>query len=156
MDAQRALLDSLMGAHRDSDEKLKQSWKDGIVCRDFLVAFCPYKLFEGTRIGFGPCRAIHEEHFRRSFEIEANEEIRSKYEGRLLGFLREIISKLDEKIKADKERFKIEEGAEEDPNATVTELMPRKETPALMFSDAQIAKLEEIEEMIESKKEKME
>jgi len=156
MDAQRALLDSLMGAHRDSDEKLKKSWKDSFVCKDFLAAFCPYKLFEGTRIGLGACSGIHEEHFRRSYEIEATDKVRSKYERRLVGFLREIISTLDAKITADKEKFQIEEGGEEDPDATVTELMPRKEPPALMFSDAQKAKLEEIEEIIEEKKKKME
>jgi len=156
MDAQRALLDSLMGAHRDSDEKLKQSWKDASVCRDFLVAFCPYKLFEGTRISIGPCHNIHEEHFRRTYEIEATEKIRSKYERRLLGFLRELVSELDEKIAKDKEKYQIEEGGDENPDSTVTALVPRKEPPALMFSEAQKIKLEEIEEMIEAKKEKME
>jgi len=156
MDAQRALLDSLMGAQRDSDEKLKQSWRDTIVCRDFLVAFCPYKLFEGSRLGLGACRSIHEEHFRHSYEIEATDQVRSKYERRLLALLRELISTLDAKINADKERFQIVKSAEEDPNATVTELVPWKEPPALMFSDAQKAKLEKIEEIIEEKKKDME
>jgi len=156
MEAQRALLDSLMGTHRDSDEKLEQSWKDDLVCRDFLVAFCPYKLFEGTRIFFGGCRCIHEEHFRRSYEMEATRKIRSRNEERLLDFLREIISELDEKISKDKERYQTLENGEDNLDGTVTELMPAKEPEELMFSDAQKFKLEEIDNIIEVKKEKME
>jgi len=66
MDAQRALLNSLMGLHRDEvpdeDNAIDRiSWKDSDVCKHFLVGFCPYLQFDDTRADIGVCHRKHEE-----------------------------------------------------------------------------------------------
>ncbi|TXG70694.1 hypothetical protein EZV62_005629 [Acer yangbiense] len=83
MDAQRALLDELMGAARNlTDEERKGykeiTWDDKEVCAFYMVRFCPHDLFVNTRSdlgalvkGFtdyglllifasGPCSRIHD------------------------------------------------------------------------------------------------
>ncbi|KAG4979246.1 hypothetical protein JHK85_033204 [Glycine max] len=54
MDAQRALLDELMGAARNLTEEERKgykevSWDDKEVCGFYMVRFCPHDLFVNTR-----------------------------------------------------------------------------------------------------------
>ncbi|GJN07534.1 hypothetical protein PR202_ga25373 [Eleusine coracana subsp. coracana] len=54
MDAQRALLDELMGTARDLTEEEKKEhkevkWDDPDVCGPFMVRFCPHDLFINTK-----------------------------------------------------------------------------------------------------------
>ncbi|KAK9732817.1 hypothetical protein RND81_04G024300 [Saponaria officinalis] len=58
MDAQRALLDELIGAARNlTDEEKKWyrelKWDDKEVCACFMVRFCPHDLFVNTRSDLG-------------------------------------------------------------------------------------------------------
>merc|ERR1719329_360835 len=43
MNKQKALLDSLMGTHRDkrASEKTGEEFRDKSICKNFLVGFCP-------------------------------------------------------------------------------------------------------------------
>ena len=64
MDAQRALLDSLMGKNRNlgADEKpqKKLRFDDKEVCQWYNLAFCPHDLFVNTRRDLGPCPNEHD------------------------------------------------------------------------------------------------
>merc|ERR550539_1064218 len=112
MDAQRALLDSLMGHNRNQDfdsEKRSPNWKGSEVCKHFLVGFCPYGLFEGTRAELGPCGRLHEEVLRSAYNSEASDYTKAKYERRFLGFLRDLIQSLDRKIAREQGRLDQED-----------------------------------------------
>ncbi|KAL6007843.1 hypothetical protein ACLOJK_033346 [Asimina triloba] len=66
MDAQRALLDELMGAARNLTEEEKKGyrevrWDDDDVCRFYMVRFCPHDLFVNTRSDLGPCPRFHDQ-----------------------------------------------------------------------------------------------
>ncbi|KAK1303584.1 hypothetical protein QJS10_CPB11g00365 [Acorus calamus] len=73
MDAQRALLDELMGAARNLTEEEKKGyreirWDDKEVCGPFMIRFCPHDLFVNTRSDLGPCPKIHDLKLKESFE----------------------------------------------------------------------------------------
>ncbi|MCI09571.1 luc7-like protein 3-like [Trifolium medium] len=58
MDAQRALLDELMGSARNLTEEERRgykevSWDDKEVCGFYMVRFCPHDLFVNTRSDLG-------------------------------------------------------------------------------------------------------
>ncbi|KAK7832360.1 luc7-like protein 3 [Quercus suber] len=66
MDAQRALLDELMGAARNLTEEERKgykeiTWDDKEVCAFYMVRFCPHDLFVNTRSDLGPCPRIHDQ-----------------------------------------------------------------------------------------------
>ena len=49
MDAQRALLDALMGRNRDGDNSVPDPhYSDPESCRYFLTGLCPHTLFQNT------------------------------------------------------------------------------------------------------------
>jgi len=147
MDAQRALLDSLMGAQRnhDMDELERKSWKDSDVCKHFLVSFCPYDLFLGTKNDLGLCKKLHEEHLRQTYRSEAKSRTRAKYERRFLDFLDDLTSSLDQKIRRAEERLseKLDE-----PEEILT--------PDDVLTEQQKVRLKEIENEIGRKNIKME
>jgi len=56
--AAAALLDQLMGKHRnlDADDRPVQKWSDADVCKHYFIAgFCPHELFTNTKSDMGPC-----------------------------------------------------------------------------------------------------
>ncbi|KAF6140406.1 hypothetical protein GIB67_013175 [Kingdonia uniflora] len=66
MDAQRALLDELMGAARNLTDEEKKGfrevcWDDRDVCGSYMVRFCPHDLFVNTKSDLGPCPRIHDQ-----------------------------------------------------------------------------------------------
>jgi len=160
MDAQRALLDSLMGLHRNQgpDEENPQeriSWKDSEVCKHFLVAFCPYLQFDDTRADIGPCHRKHEEYFRMTYNREAKERTKAKYERRLLKLLRDMIVQLDSKIARDKERLGVEEQEKKaEAEAPIAPVLPQRAEK--VFSSAQKERLDSIDEEIREKQLSME
>jgi len=147
MDAQRALLDSLMGAQRnhDMDERERKSWKDSDVCKHFLVGFCPYELFLGTKSDIGVCGKLHEEHLRQTYVAKARSRNKMKYERRFLDFLSDLISSLDNKIRRANERLSEKDGESD-------EVL----TPADVLTSQQKERLQEIDEEINRKNKKME
>ncbi|KAK8703054.1 hypothetical protein V6N13_021384 [Hibiscus sabdariffa] len=66
MDAQRALLDELMGTARNLTEEEKKGyreirWDDKEVCAFYMVRFCPHDLFVNTRSDLGSCPRVHDQ-----------------------------------------------------------------------------------------------
>mmetsp|Transcript_115571 Transcript_115571/g.359945 ORF Transcript_115571/g.359945 Transcript_115571/m.359945 type:complete len:215 (+) Transcript_115571:193-837(+) len=100
MNAQRALLDSLFGKDRDlasADPSKRQSFKDGDVCKYFLVGDCPHEMFvnqEGkTAVNspIGSCRKQHSEAMRERLKSDPDY---SKYKRRYLGDLQATLQRL--------------------------------------------------------------
>jgi len=139
MDAQRALLDSLMGAQRnnDMDERERKSWKDSDVCKHFLVGFCPYELFLGSKSDIGVCGKLHEEHLRQTYVAKARSRNKIKYERRFLDFLSDLIRTLDNKIRRSNERLN-EKDEESDEVLTTDDVLSREQKERLKVIDDEI------------------
>lgn len=70
LDAQRELLDSLMGINRNNDRKGEQvlDFRDDRVCKFYLIGLCPHDIFVNTKMDEGPCEKIHSEALKADFE----------------------------------------------------------------------------------------
>ncbi|CAA6663297.1 unnamed protein product [Spirodela intermedia] len=111
MDAQRALLDELMGSARNLTEEEKKgfkevSWDDKEVCGPFMVRFCPHDLFVNTKSDLGPCPKIHDQKLKESFEKSPrHDEYVLKFEAELSQFCERLVMDLDRKVKRGRERL---------------------------------------------------
>ncbi|KAJ4954472.1 hypothetical protein NE237_011255 [Protea cynaroides] len=111
MDAQRALLDELMGAARNLTEDEKKSyreicWDDKEVCRFYMVRFCPHDLFVNTRSDLGPCPRIHDQKLKESFEKSPrHDSYVPKFEAELAQFCEKLVLDLDRKVRRGRERL---------------------------------------------------
>ncbi|XP_010933679.1 uncharacterized protein [Elaeis guineensis] len=111
MDAQRALLDELMGAARNLTEEEKKGykeirWDDREVCGSFMVRFCPYDLFVNTKSDLGPCPKIHDLKLKESFEKSPrHDSYVPKFEAELAQLCEKLVMDLDRKVKRGRERL---------------------------------------------------
>ncbi|KAK3221011.1 hypothetical protein Dsin_014981 [Dipteronia sinensis] len=114
MDAQRALLDELMGAARNlTDEERKGykeiTWDDKEVCAFYMVRFCPHDLFVNTRSDLGPCRRIHDQKLKESFEKSPRHDAYvPKFEAELSQFCEKLVMDLDRRVRRGRERLSQE------------------------------------------------
>ena len=69
-DAMRAMLDSLMGKHRNEaldakkltvEEYRRSRLADTDICKDYLCGYCPNELFINTKVTLGRCDLVHDE-----------------------------------------------------------------------------------------------
>eukprot|EP00124_Ichthyophonus_hoferi_P004759 Ihof_evm1s569 gene=Ihof_evmTU1s569 len=99
MDAQRLLLDELMGKGRNTTtgEVVKLHWSDPQVCKYFLCGFCPHDLFTNTKNDLGPCNNEHDEKLRTEYSNSRRVGTYG-YEEDLIRYLGSIIRPLDRKI----------------------------------------------------------
>lgn len=145
LDSQRALLDSLMGAHRnhDGEEPIdKKHWRDDDVCKFYLCGFCPHDLFVNTKSDLGPCdKKVHSDQLRRDFEGQKSSR-KEKYERRFLTFLQDIVYVLERKIQRGRQRISLEKIVDSDKEENL--------------SSAQQERVEEIDTLMEDYTEKME
>eukprot|EP00262_Sarcandra_glabra_P002938 TRINITY_DN13357_c0_g3_i2.p1 TRINITY_DN13357_c0_g3~~TRINITY_DN13357_c0_g3_i2.p1 ORF type:complete len:367 (+),score=95.79 TRINITY_DN13357_c0_g3_i2:366-1466(+) len=111
MDAQRALLDELMGAARNLTEEEKKDfreicWDDKEVCGFYMVRFCPHDLFVNTRSDLGSCPRIHDLKLKESFEKSPRHDAYvAKFEAELAQFCEKLVMDLDRKVKRGRERL---------------------------------------------------
>ncbi|KAG8381525.1 hypothetical protein BUALT_Bualt06G0130800 [Buddleja alternifolia] len=114
MDAQRALLDELMGSARNlTDEERKGyreiKWDDKEVCGCYMVRFCPHDLFVNTRSDLGVCPKIHDPKLKESFENSPRHEAYiPKFEAELAHFCERLVSDLDRRVRRGRERLEQE------------------------------------------------
>ncbi|XP_057456891.1 uncharacterized protein LOC130747858 [Lotus japonicus] len=114
MDAQRALLDELMGSARNLTEEERKgfkevSWDDKEVCGFYMVRFCPHDLFVNTRSDLGPCPRIHDQKLKESFEKSPRHDaFVPKFEAELAQFCEKLVMDLDRKVRRGRERLSQE------------------------------------------------
>ncbi|KNA17815.1 hypothetical protein SOVF_076350 [Spinacia oleracea] len=111
MDAQRALLDELMGAARNLTEEERKGykeikWDDKEVCAPFMIRFCPHDLFVNTRSDLGPCPRIHDQKLKESFENSPrHDSYVPRFEAELVQFCEKLVADLDRKVRRGRERL---------------------------------------------------
>lgn len=98
MDDARALLDQLMGKHRDLDDKGKKAHTDEFlqdkVCKFYLAGFCPADALAGTRKARGTrfCPGLHDPCYKTELAQHKDvAKLRRKYEERLVPKLEELV-----------------------------------------------------------------
>jgi len=115
MDANRALLDELMGADRNmlSEEKKRnrRNFFDENVCKYFLCGFCPHDLFTNTKSDLGPCPKSHDEVLKREWE-NCPTKSRYPYESDFIRFLERQVNELDRRIEQHHKRLEVQDAAE--------------------------------------------
>jgi len=114
MDAQRELLNQLMGKDRDlpSDQQRRRRFSDRDVCKHYLCGLCPYELFSNTKSDLGPHPYGEEDDddMRREFEkLDEAERRRYGYDRNLLVLLEDMVSGCDRKVERNRERVLREE-----------------------------------------------
>ncbi|KAK8710825.1 hypothetical protein V6N13_146134 [Hibiscus sabdariffa] len=111
MDAQRALLDELMGTARNLTEEEKKGyreirWDDKDVCAFYMVRFCPHDLFVNTRSDLGPCPRVHDQKLKESFDKSPRHDAYvPKFEAELAQFCEKLVMDLDRKVRRGRERL---------------------------------------------------
>ncbi|KAK8657889.1 hypothetical protein V6N13_036108 [Hibiscus sabdariffa] len=131
MDAQRALLDELMGTARNLTEEERKGhrelrWDDKEVCAFYMFRFCPHDLFVNTRSDLGPCPRVHDQklkerwnlimHYTRyakvllvfflSFEKSSRHDVYvPKFEAELAKFCEKLVMDLDRRVRRGRERL---------------------------------------------------
>ncbi|CAA0830739.1 LUC7 N_terminus domain-containing protein [Striga hermonthica] len=111
MDAQRALLDELMGSARNLTEEERKGhrevkWDDKDVCGCYMIRFCPHDLFVNTRSDLGVCPKIHDVKLKESFEKSPrHDSYVPKFEAELAHFCERLVSDLDRRVRRGRERL---------------------------------------------------
>ncbi|XP_076953003.1 uncharacterized protein LOC143626974 [Bidens hawaiensis] len=111
MDAQRALLDELMGSARNLTEEERRghreiTWDDKEVCSFYMVKFCPHDLFVNTRSDLGPCPKIHDPKLKESFESSPrHDSYVPRFEADLANFCERLVMDLDRRVRRGRERL---------------------------------------------------
>ncbi|PWA59818.1 luc7-like protein 3 [Artemisia annua] len=111
MDAQRALLDELMGSARNLTEEERRGhkeikWDDKEVCGFYMVKFCPHDLFVNTKSDLGACPKIHDAKLKESFESSPrHDSYVPRFEAELAHFCEKLVMDLDRKVRRGRERL---------------------------------------------------
>ncbi|KAG2527368.1 hypothetical protein JM16_003464 [Phytophthora kernoviae] len=110
MDAQRALLDSLMGFNRDGDrpEEDVTDFRHPRVCKRWLCGLCPRELFQNTRLDSGACTLLHLPELRVAYEKENKRDF--GYERDLTHELSRMLAEVEKKIAKGQKRLDEDTG----------------------------------------------
>jgi hypothetical protein len=111
MDANRALLDELMGLDRNlvTEEKSKvrgRHFSDENICKLFIQGFCPHDLFTNTKSDLGLCKKLHDEACKREW-ASCEDKSRYSYPSDMLKHLERLINDMD--IKMERQQAKLNE-----------------------------------------------
>jgi len=122
VDAQRALLDELMGKHRnlpaDQRPAAALKWSDPQVCMWYNLGFCPHDLFVNTKSDLGPCDKEHDDKLRMDFEVETsdNPKLLMLHERKYMAYLEKLLYDVDRRIRSHNDRLKTELKIDLDPD----------------------------------------
>eukprot|EP00644_Phytophthora_capsici_P005954 jgi/Phyca11/559022/estExt2_Genewise1.C_PHYCAscaffold_20951 len=99
MDAQRALLDSLMGLNRDGDrpDEATMDFRHAKACKFYLCGLCPHDLFQNTRLDIGACKLLHRPSLRSAYEEQRLKQDFG-YEQVLVRELSKLLADVEKKI----------------------------------------------------------
>ncbi|CAH0481377.1 unnamed protein product [Peronospora belbahrii] len=123
MDAQRALLDSLMGLNRDGDRPNEATldYTHPKVCKLYLCGLCPRELFQHTRLDSGACDFLHIPALRVAFQEEQVVKRDFDYEQQLANELSKMLVDVEKKITRAQKRLD-ENGEENQERIQILEL----------------------------------
>lgn len=112
LEAQRELLDSLMGINRNNDRKGEQvlDFRDDRVCKFYLIGLCPHDIFVNTKVDEGPCAKIHSEALKADFERQGDPYM---YDSMIEKEFSNRISEADRQIRRARARVEDEKEDEE-------------------------------------------
>jgi len=112
MQSNRALMDELMGKHRDllPNEKARKDvhFTDSEICKHFLCGFCPNDLFTNTKSDLGTCTKLHDEACKEEYQ-EAKKRKEFPFEREWIRHMDRLIDDLDRKIKRGHDRLEHQE-----------------------------------------------
>ncbi|KAL7415869.1 hypothetical protein BDY24DRAFT_337756 [Mrakia frigida] len=122
-EAQRKLLEQMMGAESMGIIKVKLHFSDDKVCKNYLCGTCPHIVFTNTKMDLGPCPRAHQEKLQEEFaeakaanpDDPAIQRIEGEWQRNIFG----IVDDCDRRIHASQRR--LEKTPEE--NAKTTALM---------------------------------
>ncbi|MCO5554502.1 hypothetical protein L7F22_008031 [Adiantum nelumboides] len=153
VDAQRALLDELMGSARNLTDEEKKGyrevkWDDKEVCGCFLIRFCPHDLFVNTKSNLGPCSKIHDLKLKESFEKSSRHDLYvPRLESELAEFCNRLVQDLDRKLRRGRERI-----AQDQDAPPMLPLSPEKAEQLATLEEKMKKLLEQIESLGEEGK----
>uniref|UniRef100_M4B1P6 Uncharacterized protein n=1 Tax=Hyaloperonospora arabidopsidis (strain Emoy2) TaxID=559515 RepID=M4B1P6_HYAAE len=147
MDAQRALLDSLMGFNRDGDRPDEEAldFRHPRVCKSYLCGLCPRELFQHTRLDAGACDLLHVPALRSAFLLhqkQEKDENRNGYTYESFGYKRELANELSkllvdvEKKIARAQKRLDEDGDESQDKAQILQLTQEMQDVAVQAEQA--------------------
>ncbi|CAI5733660.1 unnamed protein product [Hyaloperonospora brassicae] len=146
MDAQRALLDSLLGFNRDGDRPDEEAldFRHPRVCKAYLCGLCPRELFQHTRLDAGACDLLHVPALRAAFQVHRRNAAdrngytcrrTSGYERALAHELSQMLVDVEKKIARAQKR--LDEGGDEGPDkAQILQLTQEVQDVALQAEQA--------------------
>mmetsp|Transcript_21712 Transcript_21712/g.28108 ORF Transcript_21712/g.28108 Transcript_21712/m.28108 type:complete len:347 (-) Transcript_21712:186-1226(-) len=114
LDAQRQLLDQLMGLNRnlDNPDAEVKTFKDERVCKHFLAGLCPHDLFSNTKMDMGLCDKIHEDKLKEEYDEKVAKGRSYGYDEELERTLDDFVNEVDRKIQRSQKRLEEDgEGA---------------------------------------------
>eukprot|EP00638_Chattonella_subsalsa_P008082 CAMPEP_0117760812 /NCGR_PEP_ID=MMETSP0947-20121206/16870_1 /TAXON_ID=44440 /ORGANISM="Chattonella subsalsa, Strain CCMP2191" /LENGTH=350 /DNA_ID=CAMNT_0005581609 /DNA_START=49 /DNA_END=1102 /DNA_ORIENTATION=- len=114
LDAQRQLLDQLMGLNRnlDNPDAEVKTFKDERVCKHFLAGLCPHDLFSNTKMDMGLCDKIHEDKLKEEYDEKVAKGRSYGYDEELERTLDDFVNEVDRKIQRSQRRLEEDgEGA---------------------------------------------
>ena len=149
MDAQRALLDSLLGFNRDGDRPDEEAldFRHPRVCKAYLCGLCPRELFQHTRLDAGACGLLHVPALRAAFQVHRRQDDKaadrngytfcqtSGYERALAHELSQLLVDVEKKIARAQKRLN-EDGDEGPDKAQILQLTQEVQDVALQAEQA--------------------
>uniref|UniRef100_A0A6V3RLE1 Uncharacterized protein n=1 Tax=Lotharella globosa TaxID=91324 RepID=A0A6V3RLE1_9EUKA len=120
VDAQRELLDQLMGKERNASleerEKMQRHFWDDDVCKHFLVGITPHELFKNTKSDLGEYDKLFDMRAKHEWDALSQEDKdKYPYQWDTLDLLKKLIEECDRKIQRGKERCEADERLKNEP-----------------------------------------
>jgi hypothetical protein len=110
LEASRALLDQLMGKHRnvDPNDRPKQlKYSDPDVCKYFICGFCPHELFVNTKSHLGDCKwSDHDIKMQEQFN-KASESEKQPHMNTFIRYLESLLEEADARVRREKIRLEL-------------------------------------------------
>ncbi|WRT66657.1 uncharacterized protein IL334_003617 [Kwoniella shivajii] len=108
-EAQRRLLEQMMGPEAMGIQPINVDWWSEKVCRNFLFGTCPHILFGNTKMDLGPCPKIHSDRIIKQFQEHALANpadprvaaFKQEHENKLYGFVDDV----DRRIRASQRKL---------------------------------------------------
>ncbi|WWC89012.1 uncharacterized protein L201_003929 [Kwoniella dendrophila CBS 6074] len=108
-EAQRRLLEQMMGPEAMGIQPINVDWWSEKVCRNFLFGTCPHLVFGNTKMDLGPCPKIHSDRILKQFQEHALQNpndprvgmFRQEHENKLYGFVDDV----DRRIRASQRKL---------------------------------------------------